>query len=282
MRMITCTVFAATLALTLPGCNQQEAAAGNEAAAEATAETADLTALNGTWKTDPASIKFEQKPDEILLQDGTYKCSTCIPPLTVAADGQFHDVTGRPYADSIAITVVDDKSVEWKSRKGGRDVFNATMSVSADGNTLTRKFKDSTTPNAPAVEGTSTATRAGPAPAGAHAISGQWTPDRVNEYSDEGLNVTFKIEGNKVTSTYQGQTYVAELGGPAVPVEGDIGGTTVTVAQEGNGLKETFSRDGKVVSEVITSVSADGNSISWTSSDPRDGSKVSGTANKAS
>jgi hypothetical protein len=280
--MITCTVFAATLALTLPGCNQQEAAAGNEAAAEATAETADLTALNGTWKTDPASIKFEQKPDEILLQDGTYKCSTCIPPLTVAADGQFHDVTGRPYADSIAITVVDDKSVEWKSRKGGRDVFNATMSVSADGNTLTRKFKDSTTPNAPAVEGTSTATRAGPAPAGAHAISGQWTPDRVNEYSDEGLNVTFKIEGNKVTSTYQGQTYVAELGGPAVPVEGDIGGTTVTVAQEGNGLKETFSRDGKVVSEVITSVSADGNSISWTSSDPRDGSKVSGTANKAS
>jgi hypothetical protein len=282
MKMITCTVFAAALALTLPGCNQQEAAAGNEAAAEATAETADLTALNGTWKTDPASIKFEQKPDEILLQDGTYKCSTCIPPLTVAADGQFHDVTGRPYADSIAITVVDDKSVEWKSRKGGRDVFNATMSVSADGNTLTRKFKDSTTPNAPAVEGTSTATRAGPAPAGAHAISGQWTPDRVNEYSDEGLNVTFKIEGNKVTSTYQGQTYVAELGGPAVPVEGDIGGTTVTVAQEGNGLKETFSRDGKVVSEVITSVSADGNSISWTSSDPRDGSKVSGTANKAS
>lgn len=282
MRTITCTVFAATLALTLPGCNQQEAAAGNEAAAEATAETGDLTALNGTWKTDPASIKFEQKPDNIVLQNGTYTCSTCIPPLTVAADGQFHDVTGRPYADSIAIRVVDDKSVEWKSRKGGRDVFNATMSVSADGNTLTRKFKDSTTPNAPAVEGTSTATRAGPAPAGAHAISGQWTPDRVNEYSDEGLNVTFKIEGNKVTSTYQGQTYVAELGGPAVPVEGDIGGTTVTVAQEGNGLKETFSRDGKVVSEVITSVSADGNSISWTSSDPRDGSKVSGTANKTS
>lgn len=282
MRTITCTVFAATLALTLPGCNQQEAAAGNEAAAEATAETGDLTALNGTWKTDPASIKFEQKPDSIVLQNGTYTCSTCIPPLTVAADGQFHDVTGRPYADSISIKVVDDKSVEWKSRKGGRDVFNATMSVSADGNTLTRKFTDSTTPNAPAVEGTSTATRAGPAPAGAHAISGQWTPDRVNEYSDEGLNVTFKIEGNKVTSTYQGQTYVAELGGPAVPVEGDIGGTTVTVAQEGNGLKETFSRDGKVVSEVVTTVSADGKSISWTSSDPRDGSKVSGTANKTS
>lgn len=278
MKMMTCTALAAALVLTLSGCNQQ-AAAGNEAAA-AEVETADLSALNGTWKTDPASVKFEQKPDNILLQDGTYTCSTCIPPLTVAADGQFHDVTGRPYADSISIRAVDDNTVEWKSRKGGRDVFQATMTVSADGNTLTRKFEDSTTPNAPAVEGSSTATRAGPAPAGAHAVSGQWTPDRVNEYSDEALNTTYRIEGNTVNSTYQGQTYTAELGGPAVPIQGDIGGTTVAVAREGNGIKETFSRDGKVVGELVTTISADGNFITWINTDPRDGSKVSGTANK--
>ena len=281
MKTITSTAIAAALVLTLSACNEREAASGNEVAATE-AEAADLSALNGTWKTDRASIKFEQKPDDILLQNGTYKCSTCIPPLTVAADGQFHDVTGRPYADSISIKVVDDKTVEWKSRKGGRETFTATMAVSADGNTLTRKFKDSSTPNAPVVEGSSTATRAGPAPAGAHAISGQWTPDRISEYSDEALNTTFQIEGNKVTSTYQGQTYVAELGGPAVPVQGDIGGTTVAVTREGNGLKETFSREGKVVSEVVTTVAADGKSISWVSSDPRDGSKVSGTANKTS
>lgn len=281
MKLITSTAIASALVLALPGCSGEGAAADNEAAATETA-AADLSLLNGTWKTDRESIKFEQKPDDILLQDGTYKCSTCIPPLTVAADGQFHDVTGRAYADSISIKVVDDKTVEWKSRKGGRDTFQATMAVSDDGNTLTRKFKDSSTPNGPVVEGSSTATRAGPAPAGAHAISGQWTPDRVNEYSDAGLNVTFKIEGDKVTSTYQGQTYVAELGGPAVPVEGDIGGTTVTVAREGNGLKEIFSRDGKVVSEVVTTIAADGKSINWVSTDPRDGSKVTGTSQKTS
>ena len=278
MRLVTCTAIAAALVLSTAACTQQESAAGNEIVA--TEAAGDLTALNGTWKTDRASIKFEQKPDEILLQAGTYKCSTCIPPLEVAADGQFHDVAGRAYSDSMSVRVVDDKTVEIKSRKGGRDTFAATMTVSADGNTLTRKFKDSSTPNAPAVEGASTSTRAGPAPAGAHAVSGQWAPNQVNEYSEDALNATYKVEGNKVTWSGQGQTYTAEIGGPAVAVTGDIGGSTVAVTQEGGSLKETFSRDGKVVNETVTTVSADGKTLTWVSSDPRDGSKVTGTANK--
>ena len=279
MRLLTCTAIAAALVLSTAACQQQESATGNEAAATESA-AGDLTALNGTWKTDKASVKFEQKPDDILLQGGTYKCSTCIPPLEVAADGQFHDVAGRAYSDSMSVRAVDDKTVEMKSRKGGRDTFAATMTVSADGNTLTRKFKDSSTPDAAAVEGESSSTRAGPAPAGAHAISGQWTPNEVKEYSEDALNATYTVEGNKVTWSGVGQTYTAEIGGPAVPVTGDIGGTTVTVTQDGNSLKETFSREGKVVSETVSTVSADGKSMNWVSSDPRDGSKVTGTAAK--
>lgn len=279
MRLLTCTAIAAALVLSTSACQQQESATANEPAATEAA-AADLTALNGTWKTDRASIKFEQKPDNILLQDGTYKCTTCIPPLEVAADGQFHDVAGRAYSDSMSVKAVDDKTVEMKARKGGRDTFAATITVSADGNTLTRKFKDSSTPNAPAVEGSSSSTRAGPAPAGAHAISGQWTPNELKEFSEDALNATYKVEGNKVTWSGQGQTYTAEIGGPAVPVTGDIGGTTVTVTQDGNSLKETFTRDGKVVNEVVTTVSADGKSLTWAATDPRDGSKVTGTAAK--
>lgn len=281
MRIITCTAMAAALALTLPGCRQEPAATGNEAADSM--EAASLDALNGTWKTDRASVKFEQKPDEFSLKNGTYSCTTCIPPLTLAADGQFHEVTGRPYADSISVKAADDKTIEIHSKKGGREVSSVMMTVSADGNSLSRKFHDATTPNAPPIDGASTSTRAGPAPAGAHAASGQWTPNQVNEYSDEALNATYTIEGNKVTWAGQGQTYTAEIGGPAVPVTGDIGGSTVTVAREGaNGLKETFSRDGKVVNETVTTVSPDGKSITWISSDPRDGSRVTGTANKTS
>ena len=279
MKFLTCTAIAAALVFSTAACQQQESPTANEPAATEAA-AGDLTALNGTWKTDKASVKFEQKPDDILLQGGTYKCSTCIPPLSVAADGQFHDVAGRAYSDSMSVKVVDDKTVEMKSRKGGRDTFAATLTVSADGNTLTRKFKDSSTPNAPAVEGASSSSRAGPAPAGAHAISGQWTPNEVKEYSEDALNATYKVDGNKVTWSGQGQTYTAEIGGPAVPVTGDIGGSTVAVTQDGNSLKETFSREGKVVNETITTVSADGKSMTWVVTDPRDGSKVSGTAAK--
>ena len=279
MRLLTCTAIAAALVLSTAACQQQESAAGNEAAA-AEAAAGDLTALNGTWKTDKASVKFEQKPDEFALKDGTYSCTTCIPPLTVAADGQFHDVTGRPYADSISVKAADDRTIEIHSKKGGREVSNLTMSVSADGNTLSRKFHDATTPDAPPIDGSSTSSRAGPAPAGAHAASGQWTPNQVNEYSEDALNATYTIEGNKVTWSGVGQTYTAEIGGPAVPVTGDIGGSTVAVTQDGNSLKETFSREGKVVNETVTTVSADGKAMTWVSSDPRDGSKVTGTAAK--
>ena len=279
MKFLTCTAIAAALVFSTAACQQQESPTANEPAATEAA-AGDLTALNGTWKTDKASVKFEQKPDDILLQGGTYKCSTCIPPLSVAADGQFHDVAGRAYSDSMSVKVVDDKTVEMKSRKGGRDTFAATLTVSADGNTLTRKFKDSSTPNAPAVEGASSSSRAGPAPAGAHAISGQWTPNEVKEYSEDALNATYKVDGRKVTWSGQGQTYTAEIGGPAVPVTGDIGGSTVAVTQDGNSLKETFSREGKVVNETVTTVSADGKSMTWVVTDPRDGSKVSGTAAK--
>jgi hypothetical protein len=279
MKLITSTAVAAALVLALPACKQQESPSGNEAAATETA-AADLSALNGTWKTDRDSVKFEGKPDEFLLQNGSFKCSTCLPPVDLPADGQFHEVTGRPYSDHMSIKVVDDKTVEWKSQKEGRDTFAATFSVSADGNTLTRKFKDSSTPNAPAIEGASSSKRVGPAPAGAHAVSGSWMAEHVNEYSEDALSATYKIEGNKVTWSGQGQTYTAEIGGPAVPVTGDIGGSTVAVANEGGGLKETFTRDGKVVNETVSTVSADGKSLTWVSSDPRDGSSVTGTAKK--
>lgn len=281
MRTITCTAIAAALILTLPACKQQESAGGNEPAATEVA-AGDISTLNGTWKADLATLKFEGKPDEFLLQDGNYKCNTCIPPLTAAADGQFHPVADRPYYDSMSVKVVDDRTVEFHRKKGDKEVSSNTLQVSQDGNVLTNKFHDATTPNAP-IDGTGTLKRAGPAPAGAHAISGKWTQDKIGDYSESALSSTLKIEGNTVTSTVAGQTYTAELDGPAVPIQNDTGGTTVKVAREGgNGLRETFIRDGKDVGVMTTIPSADGKSVSVTSTDPRDGSKVSWTSNKSS
>ncbi len=273
-------VMAAALTLTLAACNRADTAAtaGNEASET---EAADLSALNGTWEADLATIKFEGKPDEFLLQGGTYKCNTCIPPLTVAADGQFHAVADRPYYDSMSVKVVDDRTVEFHRRKGDREVGNNILQASADGKTLTNKFHDATTLGSE-FDGSTTLQRAGAAPAGAHAISGQWTPDKVGDYTPEALRISFQVDGNTVTSSFQGQSYTAEIDGPAVAVKNDPGKTTVAVTRDGAGLKETYTRDGKQVAVSTIAPGADGQSVSISSSDPRDGSKVSWTAKKRS
>ena len=128
MKLFTSTAIAAALVLSLPGC-KQPAASGNEAAS--TEAAGDLSVLNGTWKTDIATLKFEQKPDEFALKDGTYTCTTCIPPMTAAADGQFHPITDRPYYDSLSIKAVDDKTVEFHRKKGDTEVSNNTLTVSS-------------------------------------------------------------------------------------------------------------------------------------------------------
>jgi len=278
MKLLISTALAAALAVTLPACKQQPAA-GNEAAAGE--EAASLDALNGTWKVDLASLKFGGKPDQYSLKDGSYSCATCIPPLNVPADGQFHAVTGSPYYDSIAIKVVDDRTIEIRRRKGEREVTQITQQVSADGKTLNATFKDMTTPGQ-TIDGKGTSTRVGEAVAGAHAISGQWQDDKIGEYSEGALDIIYKVEGDTVTSTSQGQTYVATLGGPAVALQNDPGGTMVKIERAGSGIKETYTRDGKEVGVGTVTPSADGRSASYTSTDPRDGSTVSFTANKKS
>ena len=277
MRVILSTAMSAALLLMLPACQQRDA----ESNVPAEAAAASLEALNGTWKVDLASLKFEQKPNEFVLKDGSYSCPTCLPPLTAAADGQYHPVSDRPYYDSLSIKAVDDRTVEFRRKKGDRDVSSNILTVSEDGKTLTNKFVDATTPNSPPIEGSSTSTRSGPAPDGAHAISGKWMPDKFADYSEQALDMTYQVSGKTVTQTSQGQTWTAEVGAPAVAIKNDPGGTMVAVAAEGaNGIRETYTRDGKEVGVNTLVPSADGKSFAYTSVDPRDQSKVTFTANK--
>lgn len=277
MRMLISTAIAAALAVSLPACKQQPA--GNEAASAEPA-AASLDALNGTWKVDLASLKFSGKPYEYGLKDGSWNCASCIPPLTVAADGQFHAVTDQPYYDSMSVKQVDDRTIDIHRKKGDKEVSSSNLQVSEDGNTLTIKFKDMTAPTT--IEGSTSFTRAGPAPAGAHAASGQWQPNKIGEYTEEGLDISLQISGDTVTSSSQGQSYTATLGGPAVAMQNDPGGTMVKVERAGNGIKETYSRDGKEVGVATITPSADGKSISYSSTDPRDGTRTDFTANKKS
>lgn len=272
---ITAALAAASL-LALSACKPQPAA--NETAPAGTAATS-ADAINGTWKADISSVQFDQKPDEILLTGGQYSCKSCAPSYTVAADGNFHPVS-LPYADSMAVKVVDDHTIQRTSKKGDRQTGETKVAVSSDGNTLTGDFTDSSAADAPPTKGQYTETRVGPAPAGAHAVSGQWKPAKLANFNEEALTVSINVEGDTFHfSSPSGYSYDARLGGPDVPIKGDIAGTTASVAKSGDSYVETDKRDGKVVGTTTFTIGADGK-LHIVGEDKLTGSKTTWTATK--
>jgi hypothetical protein len=76
-----------------------------------------------------------------------------------------------------------------------------------------------------------------------------------------------------------GQSFDAKFDGPAVPIKGDLGGTTASVKKTDSGFEETDSRDGKVVGVYNFSVDANGKGHGHFEN-KEDGSKVTFTATK--
>ena len=279
MRKTITVALAAASLIALAGCRQTTTANENgsaNAAAPAAAEGGDP--INGTWKTDLASIKIDSKPDQYLVKDGQFSCSTCTPPIAVAADGAFHPVS-RPYADHMSVKIDDDHNVTRTNQKGGKTTYQEKLSVSSDGKTLNISFND--TSGTKPVTGTFVETRAAPGPAGAHALSGSWQPQKPANVSDEGLTVTISADNDMLhLSTPAGQSYDAKLDGTETPIKGDIGGTTASVKKLGAGsYQETDKRGGKVTDVVTMTVGADGK-LSFKDENHLNGSTVTSVANK--
>jgi hypothetical protein len=268
-KTMTAALVAVSL-LSLAACNKQPTA-GDAAAGQPSAAVAG-GGLDGTWKADLATVQIDSRPDKLLLKDGKFSCPTCTPPIDLAADGVFHSVTGRPYADSMSIKVDDDHNVTETRQKGGKETGQTKYSASDDGKTLTIDFKDETAPKT--VTGSLTETRVDPAPAGAHAISGSWKAAKYTNVSDEGTTVTYKLDNDTLHMTSPtGQSYDARIGGPDVPVQGDTAKTMVSLTKTGdNAWRETDKRDGKVIS--TTDMTLDGNTIHVVNHDERDGSTL--------
>ena len=263
-----------TIAAAVAAASLISLAACQKAADDTAASTAAAGAgIDGTWKADLATVQIDAKPDELLLKDGEYSCSTCTPPLAVAADGASHAVTGRSYADAMMVKVNDDGTVTINSTKGGKDMGSDKLSVSADGKTLTDEFIDKSAPDK-TVTGSYTETRVADAPAGAHAISGSWKMDKYNTVSDEGLTETFKVDANTLhMTTPVGQSFDASLDGTDAPVTGDVGKTVVSAKKTGDNTYEvTAKRDGKVIN--VRTYTVDGDTLHVVSESKRDGSTL--------
>ncbi|ULU25153.1 hypothetical protein [Dyella terrae] len=220
--------------------------------------------FDGTWKIDMSKVQMPKKPDVLVLKDGMYACKTCVPPVSIKADGQDHPITGHPYLDSIAIEVVDAHTVKETDKKGGKVVATTTTTVAPDGKAAHFEFSDSSNTNGAPVTGNGELKQVAAGPAGSHAISGSWVTATIANMSDNGTELTYKEEGGVLDmTTPTGQSYAAKLDGTEAPYKGDPGINSVTVKQAGKlSMVETDKRGGKVVGVLTSTVSADGKHMS--------------------
>lgn len=268
MKKMMTALAAVTLVMGVTACNQ--------ASDDAATETATASGIAGTWKANVDSAEFENDTTSFLLTDGTFTCESCLPPYSVTADGSWQSVD-RPGFDAQKIEVVDDRTVKGSRRMGDKELGTGTFTVSEDGKTLTNNWTnlEGDVPT----EGSTTFTRAKAGPDGAHAMSGDWNVSNIGTMSDAALISTNSLDGDKYTSRGNDGGFTAVLGGEPVKIDGDNSGTLVAVAATGdNSYRETYTRDGKVVSVVDLAI--DGNTLTGTSTDPRDNSVLRWTATR--
>ncbi|HXX45368.1 MAG TPA: hypothetical protein VEJ38_11610 [Candidatus Acidoferrales bacterium] len=238
--------------------------------------------FDGTWKVDVQSAQFPTKPDVYLLQNGTFECKTCVPPISVKADGQDHPVSGHPYYDTVNIKIVDDHTMIETDKKNGKTVTVGKNTVSPDGKTLNFEFTDSSNSSGAPVTGKGSATRVDAGPVGSHALSGSWRMTKLENISSNGVTFTYKVDGDTLhMSSPTGQSYSAKLDGTDAPYKGDPGVTSVSVKRiDKNTIEETDKRDGKPISVARITLSADGKTLNVTSRDLLAGTSASFSAAK--
>ena len=238
--------------------------------------------FDGTWMTQLDSAKFPTKPDKYVIANNRYECLTCVPKVSVPADGNDQKVTGHSYFDTISVKVVNASSIEIVQKKDGKVMYTDTESVSDDNKTLTDKFSD--TSGTQPVTGDVTSIRVAPGPSGSHAISGSWRTQKANSVSSNGLTVTYHgTENGLKMSDPNGNSYDAKFDGKEYPIQGDPGHTMVSLKRIGDDtIEETDKRDGKIVGVYRITVSKDGKSIQAQYDDKRQGTTMTFTMRKQS
>ncbi len=228
------------------------------------------SAFDGPWRVRDDSVKTSGKPDVVSLADGVYDCSSCVPKIKVKADGTDQKVTGHPYYDTIAVTVLSPASVRRVEKQAGKVVYEFTDTVSADGKTLTTKVTDHTGERT--AKASFTATRVASGPAGAHAISGSWLGGPLSGADDTATTVHYAMTAEGFSMTWNGQSYEAKFDGKQYPVVGDPGHTMVKLRKiDDNNVEETDYRMGKVTDEVHLAAASNGKTVQVTDKDVQHG-----------
>jgi hypothetical protein len=219
--------------------------------------------FDGTWKVDINKVQFPEKAEKWVLQKGAYECSTCVPAINIKADGTDQPTPGTKYSDTLAVKVINDKTVEMTSKKGGKVVEAVKYVVSADGKTITADFTNYPETSKQPVTGKVTMVQVAAGPAGSHAISGSWRENKAEAVSENALTTLYKTTADGLMMTAgTGETFDAKFDGKDYPIKGDRAGSMVSLKKVNDkSIDQTVKRDGKIVEIDHMTVSADGKTL---------------------
>lgn len=227
------------------------------------------SAIDGTWKVDLDSYSQGKKPTSFVVSAGRFACVSCPGKASIATDGRDHPVQGDPTLDTLAVKLLDARTVQTIAKKDGKVSSRSTLKISADGRTLVRQSTE-TVNGHPSDEETSF-TRVATGPAGSHWLSGSWR--RVKVASTSESTVTFRTEGRILSmATPHGGSYTAQFDGPPAPLKGDRSGDSVTVKmKDSSTMEEVALRSGKpyIVTTMRVDRSGKKAQVSWTSPQAR-------------
>jgi hypothetical protein len=218
------------------------------------------SAFDGTWKTNMSEAKISQKPIVFAVDKGMYTCDSCVPKVSIKADGQDQNVAApaRDY-DMLAVKVVDPNTVQFAAKKGGKPVFEQTRTASADGKTLTVTSTNYNADGSAPYKSEAKLAQVSKGPAGSNAISGSWRIANA-QTDDPGTLSTYKSTSDGLSaSSPTGQSWEAKFDGKESPVKGVFANETVSLKKvNDHTIEATFKRDGKLYSTEKMTVSSDG------------------------
>jgi hypothetical protein len=205
------------------------------------------SAFEGTWRMDPERPGPGSKPQLIQLLKGRFRCRVCSRPEEVNADGLDHSVSGAALYDTLKIAIVNDHTIAETGKKAGVTAVQSTLTVSADGSTIT-EHESLSFRGARKLDLTNVLARVSPGPKGSHAISGTWrlTQSQLTGHEDD---TSFRVSGGVLSMTDRlGDSFSAKLDGTEAPYKGSAVFTTVSVKQtDSHTLVETDKRGKQVV-----------------------------------
>ncbi len=218
-----------------------------------------MSVFDGVWRPDPQRPGADAPVEELLLHEGRFSCLSCTPAYAVPSDGRPHAVAESDWFDSIALTVVDERTVRRVASRAGTVVLDATTVLSPFGQTkreTQRQFQPVE------FDFAVTSRRVGPAPAGAHLLSGRWQAierDLPNHEEDTQYRLA---DGILSMRDGFGRRFDAPLDGTHVAYVGDGRFTEVSLREiDEHAFEETDWNGPDVVLRTEWRVDRDGRSM---------------------